>query len=186
MNKAVYPYKTPLGLVIVIIFFAVVVEGILVYLAETNIRPWQIEGIYFSASNARIFFWIVAIAAFGFFAFMLFFGLFSYLTGKIRLSADRIIAPKGAFSIKTVEIPYASIKFLNVTTKIIRSPADGSERKARTLNIFHDGGKTYLTEGLLSSSAAFDEIYARLFGSISPLAQQFTENVKREISSLPR
>lgn len=186
MNETVYPYKTPVGLIVVIIFFAIVTEGILVHLAETNIRPWQIEGIYFTAPNARIFFWIVAMAVLGFFAYMLFFVLFSYLTGKIRLSADRIIAPKGAFSVKTVEIPYASIKLLNVTTKIVRSPADGSERKARTLNIFHDGGKTYITEGLLSGSAAFDEIYARLFGSIGPLPQQFTENIKRGISPRPR
>jgi hypothetical protein len=186
MNEKVYSYKLPLGMIAVIALLAIVVEGTLVYLAETNIRPWLIEGIHFSASNARIVFWIAGGVGLVFFVFMLFVGLFSFLTGKIRLSPDRIIAPKGAFSIKTVAIPYSSIKFLNVATRVIKSQAQGAERKARTLNIFHEGGKTYITEGLLSSPAIFDEIYLRLFNSISPVAQQFTENKKRQVPSVPR
>jgi len=156
MNPTRYPFKLRPQLYFALLAFAGM-TGFFVNLAMTNVRPWIIDGIRLTASQARIFLWVMAASCLAVFILGLMKAALAIFTKRVVvIGPDSLTMPKGSYSTTHVDIPYASIQRMEITTFSTR------RTRIRTLHIHHVRGKHSLNEQMLADERCFDEVCASL------------------------
>lgn len=117
--------------------------------------------IELSPSSAQIFHWALFVVSLCLVALGLVVFLNSFKSARqITISATSIRAPKSGISNLEVDIPFDSIKSLQLQ----------EVQRQRFLHIQHAGGKLSIVQSMLSSKAEFEEICARLSAQVTRVA----------------
>jgi len=82
---------------------------------------------------------------------------------SLTLCPDKLIAPAGIFSKKTIDVPYTSIRQIKISVldpPSVVTLSNANNRRVRTLIILHSQGETRIPDVLLEDKSSFEEICA--------------------------
>lgn len=166
VNRKTYPYKQKwwLGPACVVLF------GLCAWMfwfkAHQPPRGLIINHmIELSPGGAQIFHWSLFAVSMLLVAMSVLVFIMSFKSERhITISATSIRAPKSGISNLEVDVPFGSIKSLQLQ----------EVQRQRFLHIHHAGGKLSIVQSMLSSKAEFEEICALLSAKVPRVAGQRT------------
>jgi hypothetical protein len=164
MNTLNFPYRpNPWKMLLACVFFAgcALVMGSEAIFDDRGLIIDRV--IRLGPSEARTFNWCVAAISAAFVPF----GIFAFCAGlwsghQLSMSQTELSVPSFLFSQKPTIVKLADIQRVNL--RVIK--------KRRFLNILYSGGKLTISESLLPSPAAFEELF-------SAIAHRVPERTKR-------